>query len=155
MEKTSGILNQEIDFILKNACFSEGYTLSGSNEVIGKLSNYERAIYTRLMMLQDHMESSVDKFEKGILISQISTLSGYLWFFIRDRLNLWNTGNQYAINRGISVVVLEEKNKISLDIDIEIKNFGDFDSLSNTIKNDIIRTIISSETFKKTMNSQN
>ena len=140
MEKNR-VLN-EILKIEKSGKFNEGVPLPGSHEFVASLNNFERAIYTYAINISKlEMESSKKLF-------QISAISGFMWFSIISRLDLWDKPDSYGINNGKSLVIVDEESFTeAMGIKIEIKKINSVDELPEEIREELMKSLMLSKSF--------
>lgn len=140
----SGKILEDILEIEISGKFDESIILPGCNEVVGYLTDFERAIHTYIMnIFKSKMEQPKKEF-------QISILSGLFWFLVVNRLNLWDKPLSYGINKGKTIVIVDKEAVAEmLGLNMTGKKISSIDELPQEVREALVGFVLSSKSFKK------
>ncbi len=142
MEEFGGEVMDEIKRIEREGKFSEGIALPGYHEVVDPLTPFERAINT---CMHNVLNSEMDKSLKSF---QAQALSNLMWFSIVNHHRLWYKPNNYGINKGKTLVIVDEESMLSeLGSKTEEKTITSIDELPKELREALTKLVLSSKSF--------
>lgn len=145
-QKSGGKASKRIAEIEKSGKFQKGISLSGCNEFVARLNDHERAMcaYMEEIIISGADIRSI-KFQTEIV-------RGELWFSIIERLDLWEKPNNYAINNGESLVILDD-DALREIIGSKTINASSIDDLPDEVRKMLTDLVLSSKSFGFRSNS--